>query len=344
MNSNKQNKYSVLLHKLVTILIFAPLLLCACFEAETPVKPYPRGDAKVKVIEMGPDYEEQYFFRFETNSIISQSSRDKWDLAFQSYGDDHFIILNGAKVMEAADMGNLDFESVKDRSQAVFKYDSTNGNYEDYAIGKWWETNNDSIFSKNHVYIINRGRDIGGKRIGYVKMQILSADRQGYKIRFSDMDGENEFFRQIPRNSNFNYMMFSFDDGGTIYEIEPNRHEWDIKFTRFLAFLPYNNSLLPYSVTGVLINHTLTEASADSIKPFNQITLEDIDNYTFSESPGFIGHEWKNFELNGEVYTAKDYITYIMKDVRGFYWKFRFIDFYNDDRQRGYPKFEFIKL
>ncbi|MFA5511660.1 MAG: HmuY family protein, partial [Candidatus Kapaibacterium sp.] len=104
------------------------------------------------------------------------------------------------------------------------------------------------------------------------------------------------------------------------------------------------NSLLPYSVTGVLINHTLTEASADSIKPFNQITLEDIDNYTFSKSPGFIGHEWKNFELNGEVYTAKDYITYIMKDVRGFYWKFRFIDFYNDDRQRGYPKFEFIKL
>lgn len=325
-------------------ILIIPFFLTACFDTELPVTPYPRGDAKVTVIEMTPEYTDQIYFNFEKNEVVKQSSRDLWDLAFQCYDEDFFIILNGAKLMEAADMGDVPFESIKDRSKAQFKYDSTNGLFEDYAIGKWWVEENNQILSKNHVYIINRGRDIEGKRFPFMKMQILSADMQGYNIKFAELDGKNEASYFIPRKEDFNYIMFSFENGGSTLEIEPKRTEWDIMFTRFVAFLPFNNSLLPYGVTGVMLNHTMTEIASDSVSTFSEITLQSVENYTFSKSPGFIGHQWKDFELNGEIYTTKDYVNFIFKDVYGFYWKFRFIDFYNDDKQRGYPKFEFMKL
>ncbi|MBX3043611.1 MAG: HmuY family protein [Candidatus Kapabacteria bacterium] len=328
----------------IIYIIVSGFIITGCFDTELPVKPYPRGDTKVTVVEMSPDYTNQIYFNFEKNLVIKENHRDAWDLAFQCYDEEYFILLNGAKLMEAADMGPVDFSSVTSRSGAEFKYDSTNGDFENYSIGKWWVDGGNEAQSKNHVYIINRGRDIEGKRMGFVKMQLLSANFEGYKIKFAELDGSNESTASIPRNNKYNYIMFSFDYPEQALELEPEKQDWDILFTRYLAFLPFNNSLLPYGVTGVMINHTLTEVTSDSLRPFSDIVLNDIDNYSFSKSPGFIGHEWKDFELNGEIYTAKDYVTYIFKDVNDFYWKFRFIDFYNDDKQRGYPKFEFKKL
>lgn len=326
------------------VLVILSTVLNSCFDTELPIQPYPRGDVRVRVIPMSPEYTNQIYYNFETDSILKENARDSWDIAFQSYGEDYYIILNGSKLMEAADMGSLAFESVKSREEAAFKYDSTNGKFDDYSIGKWWVSGIDTAISTNNIYIINRGRNIDGKRAGYVKMQILSAGLSGYYIRFADLDGKNDTTQFIPRVKDYNYVMFSFDNGGIVEYLEPNRNDWDILFTRFVAFLPYNNSLLPYGVTGVMINHTLTEVTSDSLRTFSEISINDIGDYTFTNSPGFIGHEWKNFDLNGELYTAKDYVTYIFKDVYGFYWKFRFIDFYNDDKQRGYPKFEFVKL
>lgn len=327
------------------ILMIAVLLsLSSCFKDDIPVKPFDRGSLKVRVVEMTPEYTNQFYYNFEQDQIISETHRDLWDIAFQGYGDDFYILLNGAKFMEAADMGNVEFESITNWSDALFKYDSTNGKYEDYSIGKWWNLDENQIFSKNHVYIINRGRDVQNKRVGYVKLKILSADSSEYIIRFADLDGRNEIIDTISKNQNYNYLMYSFDNSGATIFIEPERNKWDIMFTRYIAFLPYNNALLPYGVTGVMINHTMTEVAKDSITSFAEIQYSDIDKYNFSKMPGYIGHEWKNFELNGEVYTAKDYMNYIFKDIYGFYWKFRFIDFYNDDKQRGYPKFEFQKL
>ena len=329
---------------IVILLMLSALFLSSCFENEVPVKPFPRGDVKVTVIPMTPDYTNQFYYSFEKNQIVKENRYDIWDLAFQCYGEDFYILLNGAKFMEAADMGQIDFESVKDRNNSNFKYDSTNGGFDDYAIGKWWTASGDSAISKNHVYIVNRGRDNNSKKMGYVKMQIISADKLFFTVRFADLDGKNDNTVNIPRKSDINYMMFSFDDIGIILELEPPNSEWDIEFTRMIGFLPFENSLLPYGVTGIMINHTSTEVYKDSVVKFADIQLSDVENYIFSQNPGYIGHDWKNFELNGEVYTPKIYMNYVLKDTYGFYWKFRFVDFYNEEGQRGYPKFEFKKL
>jgi len=194
------------------------ILLCisltSCFKQDIPVKPFDRGDTKVAIIPMSPDYSHQFYYKFETNSIVSNNPYDIWYLAFQCYGNDFYILLNGAKFMEAADMGEVSFESVKDRTNAEFKYDSTNGKYDNYSIGKWWDKNETIVLSKNHIYIINRGKDITSKKIGYVKMQIMNADSSEYKIRFANLDGSGEYISTVKRDTLYNYKMFSFDNGG----------------------------------------------------------------------------------------------------------------------------------
>ncbi len=318
--------------------------LSSCFKEDIPVKPYDRGNSHIAIIPMTPEYSHQYYYKFETNSIVKENPFDIWDLAFQCYGDEYYILLNGAKFMEAADLGKIDFNSNINKNNAEYKYDSTNGDFNDYAIGKWWENDNSTVISKNHIYLINRGKDIAGKKMGYIKMQILSADSSEYKIKFADLDGKNEYIFNINRDTNYNYIMFSFSNGGEKLILEPERKDWDIEFTKLIAFLPYNNSLLPYGVTGIIINHTEVEVYSDSLSNYDDINLNIAENFNYSKKPGYIGHEWKDFELNGEIYSAKTYMNYVLKDNLGFYWKFRFIDFYNDDGLRGYPKFEFQKL
>ena len=330
--------------KYILFLFFA-VLLNSCMEEELPVKPYPRGDVQVGTVEMSPKYINQIFYSFENNKVMKFNEYDVWDLAFRCFGENGFhILLNGAKFMEAADMGEVSFESVTSSKDAPFEYDSSNADYDNYAIGKWWNEESGKIISKNHVYIVNRGNNIANKKVGYVKMMITGYENNEYTIKFANLDGSNEYTVKIPRNDEYNFIYFNFSDGGKVLELEPKSNEWDIMFGKYIAFLTYDLGVLPYSVTGVLINHRYCSAASDTSMVFNNITFKDIENFQFSSRPDYIGHEWKTFNLSGESYAAKPEINYFLKDFNGFYWKFHFIDFYNDKGERGYPKFELKKL
>jgi len=314
-------------------------------EEELPVTAYPRGDVQSGTAEMTSKYSNQVYYSFDQGKVVASNPYDIWDLAFRSYGDDAYhIILNGAKFMEAADMGEVAFESVLNRDNAEFRYDSTNGDYDNYALGKWWENNGSNVISKNHVYIINRGNNIANKKVGYIKMMIAGFENNEYKIKFANLDGSNEFVASIPRNEEYNFVHFSFSDGGKVVDVEPISKNWDIVFFKYIAFLAFEGGLLPYSVTGVMINDKYVEIASDTSMNFNDITLDSISKFIFSKKPDYIGHEWKSFTLNGESYAVRPEINYFLKDYNDFYWKFHFTFFYNDKGERGYPKFDFKKL
>jgi hypothetical protein len=318
--------------------------LNSCFQDESPITPYPRGDVQEMTIEMTSKYSNQIYFSFKENKVIKSNQFDIWDLAFQCYGDSLYVLLNGAKFEEAADMGAVTFESVISFDSASFKYDSTNSDYEHYSIGRWWNVNSGNIESNNHVYILNRGLSVTQRKLGYMKFQILGFENGEYKIKFAKLDGTNEATVSVPKKPEYNYIMLSFDNGGKVLELEPEAKSWDIMFTKFIAFLVYEDGYLPYSVVGVLINHTETEADLDTTKNFTDISYDDIINYKFTNKPDVIGYDWKSFNLTGESYKVKPWFIYIFKDTQGFYWKFHFIDFMNDKGERGYPKMEIKQL
>lgn len=327
------------------VVITVSIVLSSCFEDESPVKPFPRGDEQIVTIEMTSKYIHQIYFNFEKNRVIKSNLYDVWDLAFQCYGDEYYVLLNGAKFMEAANMGPVDFESVKSTDNAVFRYDSTNLAFDEYAIGRWWEAEKgNEVISKNHVYIVNRGRDVNNRRQGTYKVQLLGFSDGHYNVKFAEISSTDYKIIKVPRKANYNYIMLSLTGDGHIHELEPYNDDWDVLFTKYIAFLPFEGNLLPYSVTGILINHTHTEASRDSTNDFKDITFEMIPNYKFTNQPDIVGHDWKWFSLTDESYMARPEKNFILRDPQGFYWKFHIIEYYSDTGERGYPQMEFKKL
>ena len=72
------------------------------------------------------------------------------------------------------------------------------------------------------------------------------------------------------------------------------------------------------------------------------------DAASFSRRGDFIGHEWKDVEVdvnsNTAVYVVNSDKIYIVKDTEGFYYKLRFISYYNELGEKGFPVFEHKRL
>lgn len=339
--------------KYIFLIVVSLFILNSCMEEESPVTPYPRPDSLIKTstISMTSKYTNQVYYSFQKGEPVLSFIYDIWDIGFKSYGDDGYqIILNGAKFMIAADLGTIDFElaDTTNNTNITFRYDSSNGDYNNYAIGKWWDMDGSKMISKNHVYIINRGNNISNRKVGYVKFMVTGFENNEYKIRFANLDNSNEFVASIPRDENYNFSYFSFDEGGKLVNVEPISIDWDILFNKYVAILSYEEdgimNYLPYSVTGVTINERYVEIASDTTMNFNTITLDSIQHLTFSKRPDYIGHEWKLFNLTGVSYAVRPEINYILKDLNGFFWKFHFTFFYNEQGERGYPKFDFKRL
>jgi hypothetical protein len=78
---------------------------------------------------------------------------------------------------------------------------------------------------------------------------------------------------------------------------------------------------------------------------FNDINSSYISKYQFTSNRNGVGFEWKSFDFNTSfIFTVKPNLTYIIKDTDDKLYKLRFIDFYNEQRVKGYPKFEFILI
>lgn len=321
------------------------LTLTACFEDEIPVKPYPRGDEQIATVELTSKYINQVYFNFEKGMAMKSNLYDVWDLAFQCHGDDFYVLLNGAKFMEAANMGPVDFVTLTSQDNASFKYDSTNLVFEEFAIGKWWsEADKDFALSKNDVYIVNRGRDVNNRRQGTYKVQFLGFEDGHYHVRFAELQSTTFKEIKVPRKQQYNFIMLSLAGDGEVLELEPEKDDWDIVYTKYIAFLPFEGGLLPYSVTGILINHTHVVAARDSTNDFKNITFAMVDDYSFTNQPDIIGHDWKWFDLASETYMARPEKIFLIRDAKGFYWKFHIIEYYNATGERGYPQMEFKKL
>jgi hypothetical protein len=100
----------------------------------------------------------------------------------------------------------------------------------------------------------------------------------------------------------------------------------------------------PYLVFGVLLNPNKVVAALDTVHNFADIVLADTSEITFSQDLDAIGYEWKYYNFDAGVYTVVPEFSYIIRDRDGYYYKLRFVDFYNDTGDKGHPEFEFLAL
>lgn len=318
------------------------ILFTGCIPEEDPITPYNRGDAMQSVVEMGSDYRYQLFFDVETNTVVKSNVTLDWDLGFRCDPAGHHIVVNDANIVSIADMGPVEFTSVTSTTGLTWKYDRPSGEWDSTAIGQWWNQEGESITSKGHVYVVNRGFGTDGKPLGYGKMMVVSATNASYVVRVAKMNNSEDKTIEIPRDTTRNIMGLSFNGGGKVFDVEPPKEDWDILFTRYTHVF-YEPEFTPYSVTGIMLNRYNTKATIDTARTFAEVTAEQVPLYDYSTKLDIIGYDWKVFDLQTGLYTIYSPV-YILQDSKGFYYKLQLLDFYSQTGEKGYPRIESQKL
>jgi hypothetical protein len=100
----------------------------------------------------------------------------------------------------------------------------------------------------------------------------------------------------------------------------------------------------PYLVTGVLLNPYKTVAAMDTIHQFEEVSFNIAEKQNFVIQKDIIGYEWKDYDFDNGMYQVDPEKIYILKNRIGYYYKLRFIDYYNSTGEKGFPTFEFLRL
>lgn len=319
------------------------LLFSACFKEETPIPRPPQGDTEVVQIPLTSKYDKQFYFDLFTNQIVASNNNEAWDLAFDANDNGYHIWLNSSKLMQAWNTNTKDFERITSATGAKWNWDYSDGDIQKNAIGEWGIFSNGNVISNKHVYVIDRGVNRNENNLGRRKVVFESLENGTYTIRFSRLDGGDQHTIEIPKDNRYNRVYVSFDNGGEVVKIEPEKNTYDLIFTRYThIFLEFDT--LPYLVTGALLNTLNVKAAKDSTLNFDDITIADLDKFNFSNNRDAIGYDWKSFDISIEKYDIIAGKFYIVKDQEGNYYKLRFLDFFSDTGERGFPKFEYQRL
>ena len=312
------------------------ILLFSCEKSEIPVEKHNMGDIKLGKINMDSDYKKQLFYNLDLNIVVKENLKTDWDLAFESSSDGWHIILNTSTLSESSQLKGYIFEDNISLDGLTWNWDDPKGINNFTAIGDYR--------GEDYLYIINRGYKINGDEAGYKKIMIDSVNSTGYYIKYSNLDNSDINNIQIKKDTTVNFQYLSFENNSVV-DIEPNKEDWDLVFTQYTHLFNDNIETPAYLVTGTLTNY-LNDISVakDSINKFEEITSLNISSYTFSNNQDEIGYKWKTFNFDSQIYTVNSHITYVIKDQLSRYFKLRFLDFYNEDGEKGAPTFEIQEL
>lgn len=329
----------------VYVCLFFSILLSSCFKEDRPIKLPEAPDSSVMSVFLGINYENQLFFNLEELGYVQRDIND-WDLAFDNITEKFKVVTNYGRDIFIAHtpFNNIeDLTSIETR-QLEWLYDFPSGNIDSNAIGDWTNTYGNST----PYFIVDMGRLLA-KELRYYFIKIESADQEKYIVKHGNLnETENETTTVIPRNKMYNASYLNLRTQKLSVDFEPQATDWDIVFTRYRHIFyidPNPDAPFPYLVTGALLNPNNVQVAIDTAIGFQQIDLSYCQSLTYSSQQDIIGYAWKAFDFTVSfTYTINPNTSYIIKNHQGNYYKLRFLDFYDDNRQKGYPKFELQRV
>lgn len=315
--------------KAYLLLIFVGLL--SCRKEELPVKPFPRGGVQTMRIDLGQNYNNQIWFSFSKEEVVKVNSKFIWDIAF-SNTNDLIITLNTSKVMQAAFVENGDL-SQNYNNVNNFKPDHPTGKPDSLAFYNW---NN-----KNGIYVVDLGFDNSGQSLGKLNFSVELLSDGDYKINYKMSDETEIRQATIRKNTDYNYQYYSFSTHKVV-DVAPPKDQYDVVFTQYtnIFYEPY----MPYLVSGVLLNPFLVKAKTYNNDNFSSFNFENIDLQSLTNRNDIVGFDWKTYNIDEALYTTHSDKYFILQDVNLFYFKFRFLDFYDENGIIGRPLMEFAKI
>jgi hypothetical protein len=323
-------------------LALALVLLQGCIREENPVLPHVAGNVTTRSIALSSDYRSQVFYNLDNDSIIQRSVKTDWDIAFDAADlqspsgnlntEGSKIYLNQAKFMYAWRTNKVEFEDVKDTVGFAKnrRWDASN-NLDSLAIG--------AAKAQSNIYWIDRGLNEFNDPLDFVRFKIISASKEKYVFKVMRQGATNAEQYEIPRDTAYNRVYFSFETNKVVHP-EPKKTEWDLQFTEYIH--TFKDPYQPYRVVGVLLNPYSTQGVADSSLTFSKIDRTVAQNLKLTPQLDVIGYSWKAY--SGNLFKIQLSYNYIVRDQLNYYWKLRFVDFYDSRGTKGTPKFEFQRL
>lgn len=320
--------------KNATVYLASLLLLAGCMKDELPVPAAPRGDASSHQVCMGSGYSQQLWFDLGTGAVVNENTRADWDLALESNAEGWRVMLNGARLMTAWNIGSVDITLPHDTLGMYDgrRIDAPSGDPDSTAVGDWRNMNN--------VYVVDLGYSSNGSLLGQRKVRFLSVDGSAFTLESTAMDGGDHRSAIVTKDPTRSFTYFSFDNGTV--PIEPPMGTWDLLFTQYTH--QFYDPYLPYLVNGVLVDGSRTRVARIVDRDFASVTLTDTLSFPFERKRNTIGYDWKYYSFETSAYTMVPDLSYIVQDAQGYFYKLRFLEFYGPQGQSGCPLFETVPL
>lgn len=335
--------------KIYILFIALSFLSISCIPDEDPVQAFDRGDAIIAQVAMGELYNTQIYYSLSANQAEKSNPMTAWDIAFADSDSDERIeiLLNYCQMAKAYKVTDKSYDEINlayanALKDADWKYDNPKGDLDSLAIAGWYSKADKKVI--DNVFILDRGMDEKAKQLGKYKLKITDYANKTYFLTYTNLKTNETKSVQVKKSGKYNYQQLSLTDG-SVLQLEPEKESWDLLFTKYTTLL-YTDAGEPqwYGVTSVLINPFYVEVAKFQDSAFASINKSIIDTLSFANNRDAIGHEWKTYKFDTGSYIVDTKSVFIVKSADGFYYKFHFIDFYNDAGIKGYPKYEFKML
>ncbi len=347
----------------VRLIVFlsVSVLLSSCFKKDDAVVLPPPGEVQVSQVGMGPDYINQVYFKLATKDTFI-SEHGSWDLAFETSFNGFHIWINSGNQVLVSRTNSSNFNFITDTIGSKWRWDASSWNKDSTAIGDWVNTNPadpsevkgvayNSASGKIEqteeaigVFLVDLGPSLNSAE-RFKKIVFQTVNQYEYKFKYANLDNSDLHEIVMSKEPAYAYTYFSIQHGNKVVYPEPIKPKWDLLFTRYHYDFYQNGNLVPYIVTGVLLNPNGYSVASDSTSDFADIDYNFAKNLTYRSNRDAIGYDWKHIDYqSSSLYVVDPSKNYIIKDNSGYYWKLHFIGFYNDQGIKGYPQFEYQRL
>jgi HmuY protein len=326
------------------------LLFASCEKKEKKWKlpPVPAG-IQTQIFSLGDNYENQIWFNIaDQQSWINH--HNTWDIGFASGAGNEIVVNYGmndlmsvAKFPKsfAGSFTKLQLDNIKDSS---WKIDNPTGEADSQVFNKWsFNVAPGSDSAQSCIYIIRRG-DASLGNAQYVELNLISRIGGVYHFGWYNILETPAVYHDIylKPDPNYNFIYYNFGTISTVVNEPVEKNDWDIVFTTYKKYIPdpSNGKPYPYTLRGVLSNRNnvgVYDVPNVALNTWDKITLDYAKGIIFSSDMDEIGYDWKLWNMTANKYTMANKI-YIIKDTKDNYFKMKFVDFYDDNGKKGYPK------
>jgi hypothetical protein len=334
------------LNSKIAVHLLMSISLVSCFKEDEKIFPPPPGDETLYSFEKSI-YDYQSYFDFSGDTCVAVIPNDSWQIEFGTDPASWEVRINSAAYYGVYPTGDSAFNGITRITDPLkYVFDMSDGNPDSCAFASWLNKTDKPYYPTGEVFLI--GENDGFKTIPKWKIRIDSYSDTSFTFTYATFPSGNPVKTEIFKDTRFSYVQYDLKANTQSFS-QPQKTGYDLLFTQYGTILYDDNGTpTPYYVRGILLNPFNTEASLDTLHSFEEITYETIKDYQFSSRRDVIGHEWKDVKVdqtnNSAEYFVNSRLNWIIKDTDGYYYKMKFLEFYNIEVQVGYTTIEFQRL